>query len=83
MIAVIAYELDFDVDHDSDSAHIYADVSIEAAYCFDSKEQARENAEELRKLHPYVRWKTVEVKCPEAERAERDKYQMRMDGDWS
>jgi len=83
MIAVIAYDLDFDVDHDSDSAHIYADVRIEAVYCFEDKEQAREELEGIRKLHPYVRWKTCEVKQPTVTRAEMDKYQLRMAGDWS
>ena len=51
MIAVIFYDLDFDVEHDSDSAHIYADVSVDGVYCFDSKEQARAHLEEMRKLH--------------------------------
>lgn len=83
MIAVIFYDLDFDVEHDSDSAHIYADVQIEAVYCFDDKEQARAHLEDMRRLHPCCRYTSKEVKQPAVEAAERDKYQMRMDGDWS
>jgi hypothetical protein len=83
MIAVIPYELDFDVDHGSDYANIYADVSILGAYFFDDKEQAREFMPELREWHPGVKWKSAEVKQPAVEKAERDKYQMRMEGDWS
>ena len=83
MIAVIFYDLDFDVEHDSDSAHIYADVSVGGVYCFDGKEQARAHLDEMRRLHPGCRCATKEVKQPEVEAAERDKYQMRMSGDWS
>jgi len=83
MIAAIAYELDFDVEHDSDSAHIYADVSVPAAYFFEDKEQAKAFYPTLREWHPNARWKTAEVKQPAVERAERDKYQQRMEGDWS
>ena len=83
MIAVIFYELDFDVEHDSDSAHIYADVGIEAVYVFDTKELARDELSELKAMHPGKQYVGREVKCPAAERAERDKYQMRMEEDWS
>lgn len=83
MIAVIAYELNFDVDYDSDSAHIYADADIDTVYYFEDIEQAREYMPDLKTRHPGARWRSVEAIAPAADRAVLDKYQMRMRGDWS
>jgi hypothetical protein len=83
MIAVIAYDLDFDVDHVSNYANIYADVSIDAVYFFDSREQAMEYRNEIREWHPGKKLAAKEAKQPAVEKAEMDKYQMWMEGDWS
>lgn len=83
MIAVIAYELNFDVDRDSDSAHIYADADIDAVYYFEDIEQAREYMPDLKTRHPGARWRSLNAVAPAVNRAELDKYQMRMKGDWS
>lgn len=83
MVAVIFYDLDFDVDSGNDYANVYADVSIDSIYVFDTKEQLAEYKDELREAHPGKKWTYRTVTNPAAEAAERDKYQMRMDGDWS
>lgn len=72
MIAVIAYELDFDVEHDSDSAQIYADADIDAVYYFENRDQAREYLPDLRKRHPGARWRSLDVVAPAADREVRE-----------